>query len=256
MVQNLISKKRNQPPALKHAKHKFSGLIACANCGTHHTFERQQDQHKEWRISSCKTRNYKDDFIKYDMCGNGGCKLYLIEKLFYTSLKVIENQLELYIDLVHKNKIADKDASKKKETLKKSMSLKIDHLKNKRKNIVSMLEDGFYEGDEIKEKKQETKMIQHQIKILEDELEQTKVLDEQSETHQIEWVLDNIRKFLTGENTMSEKEKNEILGEFIHDILYKKTKIGKTFDIQIEIVLKENIKEVYEEIKEELKMAI
>jgi site-specific DNA recombinase len=256
LVQQMITKKRNQPATLKHAKHIFSGLIACANCGTHHTFERQQDQNKEWRISSCKTRNHNSDFTKYKMCGNSGCKLDIIDKLFHASLKGIKEELEKYIDLIQTKRISDKDASKKKETMKNSKSLKIDALKKKRKNIISMLEDEMYEGEEINEKRQETKLIQNQIKILEKEIQEINTLEEQSEIKQIEFVLGNIEMFLTGKGNskMSEKEKNEILGEFIQDIIYKKA--GKSAEVQIEIALKENIQEMFNEVKEELRIAI
>jgi site-specific DNA recombinase len=248
-VQKLITKKRNRPAALRPAKHKFSGLIACGNCGTHHTFERQQDQHKEWRISSCKTRNYNDDFTKYKMCGNGGCKLEIVEKLFFASLKEIKKDIEKHIDLIEKKKITSQDATKKKEALKKSKILKIDHLKKRRKNIIANLEDEFYEGDEINEKRQEAKQILNEIKILENEILEIDFNKEETETNQINFILDNIKKFLSGSSTMNEKEQNEILSDFIHDIIYTKTKDNNKFNILLEIHLKENIKEIIDDVK-------
>lgn len=241
-VQNMLSSKRNQPPALKHAKHVFSGLIACANCGKHHTFEKQMDKNKEWRISSCSTKNYNEDYSKHTTCGNSGCKLYLVEKLFYASLEKIKNDIENYIEIVKERKITDKNSKKRKEAARNAKTAKLQALKRKRKNILEMIEDGDYEGEEKIEKKQQTKDMMHEIKQLENEIEEIDSFEEETEAKQLERVLDNLKKFLSGKSNMSEKEQNEILKEFLQDIVYSKA--GKAAEIKIEIHMKENVKEI------------
>ena len=89
-VQEIMNRKRTLPPAMKHAKHTFSGLIRCESCGKTRTFERQMSLNRDWRISSCTTRVYSDDFTTYKMCGNSGSKLDVVEKLFYKFLESLE----------------------------------------------------------------------------------------------------------------------------------------------------------------------
>jgi DNA invertase Pin-like site-specific DNA recombinase len=249
LVQSIMNKKRTQPPAMKHAKHVFSGLIACAFCGKHHTFERQADSKKEWRISSCQQRNYSDDFTTYKMCKNSGCKLKFVEALFYPLLENIEKSIDNYIELIKQKKLSNKEMQKIKKTQKEGKAQQIQKLKRRRKNIIDNIEIGdFYEEEEVPEKRNEVKLLLSEIKKLESELTLMNEEEEQSETVQIEKVKTNIRKFLTGKETgMPAREQNEILKEFIQDIVYKKA--GKDAAVEIEVHLKENIKEMFEEIQ-------
>lgn len=246
-VQAMLAKKRNTPPALKHAKHVFSGLIACAFCGRHQSFERQADTKREWRISSCVTRNYNKDYSKYETCRNSSCKLHLIEKLFYLSLKDTTAQLENYIDLINQKKISNSEMQKTKEKQLKGKEQQIKDLTRKRKNILSNLEDGVYEDDEKDEKKQEIKNIMQQIKITEKEIAEMTEIQEESNTAHVERILTNIRKFLTGQQTnMNAKDQNEILKEFVQDIIYRKE--GKDAEIKLKVILKDHVQELINDI--------
>jgi site-specific DNA recombinase len=237
-VQELMNKKRTQPPAMKHAKHVFSGLVVCASCGKVHTFERQQDTRKEWRISSCTTRNYNEDFTSYKMCGNSGSKLDIMKKLFFATLDEIVSNLENYLDLIKKKKISDKDKQKKKDDKKKAMMLQVESLQKKSNKIESLIEEDFYDAKKEKEKKLEVKQMQIQIKNLEDEIEDMNQKEEESESVQVERVLNNIKKFLQGQNSdMSAREQNDILHEFIEKIHYSKK--GRLAEVEIEVELKE-----------------
>lgn len=250
LVQNIMNKKRTQPAAMKHAKHVFSGLVACANCGKHHTFEQQKnDKEQAWRVSSCETRVYNDDFTQYKMCGNSGCKLKFVEALFYPLLEDIEKSIDDYIELIKQKKLSNKEMQKIKKNQKEGKAQQIQKLKTRRKNIINNIEMGdIYEEDEVPEKRNEVKLLLSEIKKLESELALMNEEEEQSETVQIDKVKSNIRKFLTGKETgMPAKEQNEILKEFIQDIVYKKA--GKNAEVEIEVHLKENIKEMFEEIK-------
>jgi site-specific DNA recombinase len=250
-VQEMITKKRFQPPALKHAKHKFSGLIACAKCLKHHTFERQADSKREWRISSCQNRIYNEEnYMEYEMCKNSGCKLHIVETLFYSLLEKYEKQIEGYIELVKNRKMLSKnDLENKKAAYIKSQTAKRDHLKNKRRNILDNIEEGFYEGEAKEEKRYQVRMIVAEIREIEAKLEDLEIEQEESETAQIENVLNLIKRFISGRNNpkMSEKEQNEILSEFVEDIYYRKT--GRWAEPTIEVMLKSNMKEIMEGIE-------
>lgn len=251
-VQKMIAKKRFTPPALKHAKHKFSGLIACAECGKHHTFEFQQDAKREKRISACNTRIYNEECTEYKMCKNSGCKLSIFEELFYGLLEKYEVQLEYYIELIKESKISQNELERTKESYKKSQMARIEKLKNKRKNILDNLEDGVYEDDEKDEKRHQTKLLLEEIKELQVQLESMDAEEENSEANQVEIVLDLIKKVISGKNNpkMDEKEQNEILSEFIEDIYYRKS--GRWAEVEIQVLWKSNVKDLLENLQETL----
>lgn len=244
-VQDLMKKRNTQPPALKKVKHVFSGLIACANCGKIHTFEQQCDQYREWRISSCTTRVYNEDFTKHEMCGNSGCKLHFVEKMIFSTLEKIKLDIEKYINLVQDNVISNEGLQKSKDAQKNAKMLQIQNLKKKRKKIQQLIEDDFYDAEEEIEKMQELKMMKKDMAALEKEIEQMNIIEEESETKQLERVLNNIKRFLEGKDTITEIEQNEILSEFIYRIVYRKA--GKNAKIEIEIHMKDNIKEIFNE---------
>lgn len=243
-VQEMMDKKRTVPPAMKKAKHTFSGLIACAKCGGIHTFEKQTGSSPTiWRISSCTTRNWADDFSSYKMCGNSGSHLSITESLFFASLNEIEKNLENYVHLINTKEISDDDKQKKKDEKKKITILQIDKLKKKRKKILQWIEEGdMYDDDEELEKIKETKEMQVQIKNLETVLLELEHQEQESETVQIEKVLSNIRRFMQGKSEMQEREQNDLLHEFIDKIVYSKN--GKNAEVEIEIYLKEEIQEI------------
>jgi site-specific DNA recombinase len=254
-VQELISKKRSQPPAMKHAKHTFSGLIACEYCGKVHTFEKQKDTKQEWRINSCTTRIYNEEGTKYTMCRNSGCKLHFVESLFFATLENIAKQLEDYIELVKEKKISNEDAQKTKEAKKNAKLVQIDKLKKKRRKMMELIEEGFYDDeDEEKEKMQEIKSIQHEIVALKKEVEEIIEVQESSATVQIEKVLYKIREILLGKgigSVMDERKVNELLHDFIDKIYYSKD--GRNAEPKIHVHLKEDIQEVLKEIDSQTK---
>lgn len=241
-VQEIMNKKRTQPPAMKHAKHTFSGLISCASCGKNHSFERQCDEKRDWRISSCTTRNYNEDFTSYKMCGNSGTKLDMVEKLFYTSLEGVEKELADHMELIRTKKVSNEDLQKSKDVKLKSKILQVESLIKKSDKIEELIEEGFYDDEKEKKKKFERKEMINQIKVIKNEIDQMKNEEEDSEIVQIEKVLNNIRRFLQGKSTMDKKEQNEILSEFVETIVYSKK--GRNSEVEIEIHLKEDIKEL------------
>lgn len=248
-TQAILKKKRTMPAAIKHAKHTFSGLILCANCGATHTFEMGSNGKK--RISSCKTRVYNDDFTKYKMCGNSGAELENIEVLFYDWMEKTSSKIEEYIDLIKKMQISGSGMEKTKEAQKNAKMQQMQQMKKKRKKIQGLIEEDFYEGDEELEKVREVKQLQNKIKEIESEIEELEEKEGESEIQYVERVLENIKKFFSGKNdsSINEKELNNILSEFISEIKYKKN--GRWATCEIEVRLKDSLDEIFSE-KEEL----
>jgi len=242
-VQQIMNKKRTIPPALKHSKHTFSGLVRCAKCGAVHTFEKATSITGKFRISSCKTRVYDEDFIQYKMCGNSGGELESLEVLFYASLKETKAQIENYIDLIKNIQNSEAKAGKSLETQKGIKFQQIQQMAKKRKKIQAFLEEDFYEGEEEIEKIREVKELANRIKALKDEMEQLEEKKGESELEHVERVLNNINKFFEGtKNSASGKVLNEILNEFVSKILYRRN--GRGAQIEVEVYLKEEIQEI------------
>ena len=84
--------------------------------------------------------------------------------------------------------------------------------------------------------------MQIQIKNLESVLLDLEHQEQESESLQIEKVLENLRKFMQGKSEMNEREQNDILHEFIDKIVYSKN--GKNAEVEIEVYLKEEIQDI------------
>jgi site-specific DNA recombinase len=246
-VHAIMKKKTTLPPAIKHAKHTFSGLIRCAKCNTVHTFEMGSNGKK--RISSCKYRNYDQDFVEYTMCGNSGGILEPIEKLFYDYLEQTEKQIEKYIDLIKEIQLSGGKMGISKESQINSKVLQVQQMKKKRKKIGELIEDGFYDDvDEEIEKVRERKQLLNRINELEAEIQELREKEGDSEIQHIERVLDNIKKVFQGRNNpnITEKEMNDVLSDFIEKITYEKQgRFAK--EIKIKVFLKDDISEIFVE---------
>ena len=243
-VHAIMKKKTTVPPAMKFAKHTFSGLIVCGNCNSTHTFEMGVNGKK--RISSCKTRNYDENFDKYQMCGNSGGELENAEKIISALLVDTASQITKYIDLI---KEIQESGGKMGNSKAVQISVKIQQLqqmKKKRKKISDLIEEDFYDGEEEIEKVREAKHILNRVKLLEKEIEELKEKEGESEIEHIEKVQEKIQQFfLLKENPIkNEKELNEILTDFIDKIVYKK-KGRQSKIIEVEVFLKEDISEIF-----------
>lgn len=243
-VKAIMSKKRTLPPALKHSKHTFSGLIKCSNCLGIHTFEKAKSKTGKFRISSCKTRHYDEDFIKYKMCGNSGGELEPIEKLFYVSLQETKAEIENYIELIKEIQASGAKGGKTLEAEKGVKFQQIQQMQKKRKNIQMYLEEpDFYDAEQRIEKVREVKQLANRIQALKAEIEQMNEKQGETELERVEKVLNNINMFFDGvKNSVSGKVQNEILNEFIQEIRYRKN--GRGAEIKIQIFLKDWIQEI------------
>ena len=245
-MQAIMRKKRTLPPALKHSKHTFSGLILCKSCKATHTFEMGSNGKK--RISSCKSRIYDEDFINYKMCGNSGTELGNIEKLFVASLEETAAQIENYIETIKDIQASGGKMGKTKEAQKKMKIEQIKQMKKKRNNISDLIEEpDFYDAETRIEKVREVKRLKNLIQDLENEIKEIDEKEGESELDHIENVLKNIKKFfsLRKDSPSDEKILNEILSEFVGSIFYEKK--GRRADVKIEVLLKDDISEIFVE---------
>ena len=245
-VQAILKKRNVRSTPLKIGKHTFSGLISCSECTGIHTF--QKSRGKKQRISSCQTRSYSDDLSSYSVCINKGCNLENFEIVFYAAFGERINQLERYLYLINNDENSAAQQQKKQEALKSVKEKQIADLKKTSSTIKGNLEANIYDDDEIQGKRDRVVELKNQIKKLSDEVEAFETAVDESEVNQVETVLDKMKNFFINKDNplMTEKEKNEILSEFVEKIIYDKTGT----DIQLYIVWKPEINEVLLEMEE------
>jgi site-specific DNA recombinase len=245
-VQAILQKRNVRVVPLKVSKHTFSGLISCSECTAIHTF--QKSRGNKQRISSCQTRNYTDDLSSYTVCRNRGVNLDVFEEVFYAAFGERVEQLEKYLYLMNNDENSAAQQQKKQEALKAAKEKKIIDLKKKSKTIKENLEIGLYDEDEIQEKRDEVLDIKNQVKKLSDEVQAFETSVNESEVNQVETVLDRMKYFFTNKENplMPEKEKNEILSEFVEKIIYNRTEK----EIILYIIWKPEINEVLLESEE------
>ena len=239
-VQAILAKRNSRPISLKLAKHTFSGLIRCAECGAIHSF--QSSKGGKRRITSCQTRHYSDDLTTYSICINGGCNLEPFEELFYLELKKQEKKLKDYLEDIQEATTKTRTAKMKKQTQTLSSQKMIQQLKTQMENIQKGFELGIYAGQE-EEKAKEIKKLKAQIKMKSEEVKEAKANEDVSEGDKINFILDNINKFLNNP-FLPQVEANEILLQLIETIFYKKEGKEPTLDI----VWKDKVKEVIQQI--------
>ena len=178
------------------------------------------------------------------MCGNSGCKLDVVETLFFAYLENVELSLEKYIEQIRNLEVSKEDLQKTKDAKKQTKLMQVDKLKKRRKKIRTLIEEEFYEdAEEESEKRQEVKDLYKTIKELEEEIDEMDRQEEESETVQVDRILRNIKNFLQGKHlTMDKKEQNEILHEIVDHIKYSKN--GRSAEVEIKVQLKEEVKEI------------
>lgn len=252
IVQGLLKKNNSKPPALKHAKHTFSGLIRCSECYSVHSF--QTSKYKRKRITTCQTRTYNDDFTSYTVCKNGGCNLELFEELFYTALEKRVQQLEKYVELIKNNEVDETKKQLKKESMKLAKEKQINDWKTLIRKINKNIEAGTYlDEEEEDEKRKEIGELKNKIKTLSADLQKDESEEFVSEATFVERVIEKMKKFLSGKDNafMREEEKNDILNDFLEAIIY--TKLDK--EIKLKAVWKDGIDEIINNMEDQLKGA-
>lgn len=252
MVQSLLKKKNSKPPALKHAKHTFSGLIRCSECNSVHSF--QTSKYKRKRITTCQKRIYNEDFTSYTMCKNGGSNLELFEELFYTALEKRMQRLEQYVELIKNNEIDETKQQLKKASMKLAKEKQINDWKNLIRKINKNIEAGTYlDEEEEDEKRKEIGEIKGKIKALNEDLQKDDSEEFISEATFVEKVIERMKQFLSGKDNafMREEEKNDILNEFLEAIIY--TKLDN--EIKLKAIWKDNVEVIINNMEEQLKGA-
>ena len=251
IVQNLLKKNNSKPPALKHAKHTFSGLIRCSECNNVHSF--QTSKYKRKRITTCQKRIYNEDFTSYTICKNGGSNLALFEELFYTALEKRVQQLEKYSELIKNSEADEVKQQLKKESMKLAKEKQIEDWKNVIRRINKGLEQGNYLEEDEDEKRQEISELKNKIKRVSTELQNAESEKFISESTYVERIIEKMKKFLSGKDNafMREEEKNDILNDFLEAIIY--TKLDN--EIKLKAVWKDNVDTIINNMEEQLKGA-
>lgn len=222
-VQQLKKERNSRPIALKLGKHAFSGLIRCGICGAVHSFQSSRGGKK--RINSCQTRNYNDDLTSYSLCPNKGSNMEPFEELFYNQFSAYVDQLEEYVNLIKGNEPSDNKKSSEVDNKKKQIA--------KLEQAVQRVQDGFTFGIfDAEEAQRDIKKLKRQIALLEEQIASIED-EEEDDMGYVEQTLERMKSFMTGRYTMDEREKNEILREFVDHIVYIKT--GKEINLEIHL---------------------
>lgn len=222
-VQRIKLERNSRPIPIKFSKRKFSGLIRCGICGAVHSF--QNSRGKKLRITSCQTRNYKDDGT-YEVCINKGCNLSDFEILFNEKLKEYLNKLENYIDIIRNSE------NEQSNTGIDDITIYEQQIKKYQQDIKRIQQGYLMEIFSEKEAQDQIKKIKHQIQKIEEKIEVLKNKNQESNISYLEKVFKRLNDLITNENTLPDRDFNEILRKDIREIIY--TKIKK--DIHIEII--------------------
>ena len=248
LVQSIKDKRNSRPPSLKLAKHPFSGLIVCADCGAVHSFQSSRGGKK--RISSCQTRNYID-LENYTVCENSGSNLEPFEQLFFAWLSKEALKLEKYVDLIESANISKEALEKKKAAAKAAKEKQIEQFKKKANKINSLIEEEYYDEEDEPKKKAEVKQLKSFIKQLENEIKEADAEEAKDEANQAKKILNKMKKIMMGkiEGNITGQEANELLCDFINKIKYKTIGKGKSKEIKIQVFLKSDVQEIMNEIE-------
>lgn len=223
-VQRIKLNRNSKPVSMRLAKHKFSGLIKCAICGNVHSF--QSSRHKKKRINSCQTRKYKSNSINdYEMCENQGCNLEDFEVLFFNLLGSHVDELKKYKDEIIKSEKKLDDSSERILFLERQLK--------KNQQDIKRIQQGFImEIFTESEAQEQIKALKIQKDNINNELSRLKEMKEETGTDYLTKTIKKLSDFLNGHDDMPESISNEILKEYIHAIIYKKTE-KENIDIKI-----------------------
>jgi hypothetical protein len=233
-VQQIKLNRNSKPLVLKLGKRKFSGLISCGLCGRIQSFH--TSRYKRKRITSCQTRHYNDNRKVYTMCENKGANIEDFEVLFYDSLKIYIDDLKNDIDLIK---------STETKNVKNNES-EISHIEKQIKRIdldIKRVQQGYkveiFTQDEAHS---EIKNLKIQKDSLENRLIKLQEHDDNSNLSYVESVLNKLKRVYSGKDDLPEQEINDILREYIHSIIYKKTDEDNG-EIKLRIIWKEIVSE-------------
>lgn len=218
-VQRQKDKRNSRPIPLKLGKHTFSGLIHCGICGGVLSFQKSRGRQ---RITSCQTRHYSEDMKNYTLCPNSGAYLEDFEKLFYAELSQYVEEVDKYADLVRETvnqaDPRENDIESKQKQIKK--------LEQSVKRVQSGFKAGIFNEEEAGS---EIKQLRESISFLEKQIAESQTKEE--EVNEVELAVERLKDFMRGSSSMTEREKNEILSDFVETILFTKT--GRQQEVEI-----------------------
>ncbi len=226
-----------RPPSARIGKVIFTGLIKCAICGRTHSFQRRKG--KELRVTSCQTRNYSEDGIKYTTCKNKGVKLENFEAVFFSKFAQFVDRLELYLEDVKGNiKEDETNPVDEKNVLTNNLKRIEASIKKVQQGYIAEI---FTEEDAQKQIKQ----LKAQREHTEAQLERLNSRTNDEKVKELEAVLERLKSLLKGESELETKEMNQLLTSVIDRIEYKR--VG---DHKAEIDMKIHYKGQAEELEQ------
>lgn len=235
-VQKIKAERYSKPIALGANKRRFSGLIKCQLCDRTHSF--QSARNKRMRINSCQTRIYSKEQDKYEMCKNGGMNVADFEKIFYRLFEREIDKIKEYRELItnsNQDKI-EKDYKSDIVSLEKQIKKLTQDIKRVQQGFVAQI---FTE----QEAQEQIKNYNLQIKNSKTQIEELKVLENDSSIDFLDVIINKMEMFIQGKDTMEEKEANRILRELIDAIYYKKVNDHEDGVVKIDIHWKHDIEE-------------
>lgn len=209
-------------PDNKVMKNPLSGLVVCAFCGHKMTRRPYQSGRQETLI------------CPLSKCKNVASDLKIVEDRL---LSILRNELDSYKTYLYDYKIRENEIIDKKQEIK-NIKMEINKLEKQLDKICDLFETNVYSFEMFNNRKNEInlKIEQkcNQIKKLEEEIKNDKVIQYKEAIPKIEKVLNFYNK------TNSIEEKNQLLHSIIEKIIYKKEIGGRwnkealtNFDLEI-----------------------
>ena len=232
-VQELKLQRNSRPVPLKFAKRKFSGLIKCAVCGAPHSFQASRGGRR--RITSCQTRNYENDSLEnYTVCKNMGTNIDEFEIVFFGFFNQYIGELEQYYELIKNSEKAESVGNEK------AIAVMDKHIKRLNQEIKKTQQGFIAEIFTAEESASKIQSLRQQIENLEKEKEFLQIDSQTSGEEYLENALSQLKKFMSSYNSLSEREINTILKQYIDTIIYAKNEDTNN-EIFLDIRIKDSV---------------
>lgn len=205
----------------EEVQNPLMGLIKCSVCGR--TMQR---------------RNYRSGHIDglicpRPHCQNVGSHLYLVEEKIVDSLKTILKEYNSIIENFDDN--AKEEQSINSNTLN-LIDNEISKLQKQLSKAYDLLEQEIYDNNTFLER---SKSLKEQINTLEKEKKKYNISSKKSKVDKIKNVIPNIEKVIdTYNDSLSPKEKNQLLSAIIEHVDYLKYKKGRGHEDEFTLKIK------------------
>ncbi len=221
----LVNRSIKTVPDNKVMRNPLSGLVKCYFCGRN-MVRRPYDNARQETL-----------MCPLSKCKNVASNLNIVEDKILSTLK---NELDSYKKYLIDYKVIEKETLEKKNIVK-NLESEINKLNKQLDKICELFETGVYEYSLFSDRKNQIndkiKSKEKQIKGIEDELKNDKIVKYKEAIPKIEKVLDLYNK------TDSVENKNKLLHTVIEKVIYKKTSSGRwdkeaRYNFSLELYLK------------------